>query len=172
MAELAHVSFRSVQLIEAGGHDPQISSLEKIARALGYPSGIIENCIQKIFQLPVDSAALASERLVLEGEEHWKIALFEFVDAFRTVQEKHSYIETPLAPGLSFKMKALFASTVETLCYDANLPAPEWCQGIEGLPEPWFVSGVENLKAMALVESSVHFRKRNIFVLENFLERR
>ncbi|NCO37375.1 MAG: hypothetical protein COZ06_23865 [Armatimonadetes bacterium CG_4_10_14_3_um_filter_66_18] len=39
------------------------------------------------------------------------------------------------------------------------------------LPEPWFVSGIENLKATALVESPTHFRKRRIFVLGNFLER-
>jgi hypothetical protein len=30
---------------------------------------------------------------------------------------------------------------------------------------------VENLKASALVESPVHYRKRKIFVLANFLER-
>jgi hypothetical protein len=33
------------------------------------------------------------------------------------------------------------------------------------------VSGVENLKAMALVESPAWFRRRNVFVLGNFLNR-
>jgi hypothetical protein len=42
---------------------------------------------------------------------------------------------------------------------------------VEALDSPWFVAGIENLKASALVESPVRFRKRNIFVLANFLER-
>jgi hypothetical protein len=33
------------------------------------------------------------------------------------------------------------------------------------------VAGRESLKAMALVESPVWFRRRNIFVLGNFLDR-
>ena len=45
------------------------------------------------------------------------------------------------------------------------------CAGVGALATPWFVAGVENLKALALVESPTHFRKRNIFVLGNFLSR-
>jgi hypothetical protein len=37
--------------------------------------------------------------------------------------------------------------------------------------DPWFVSGMESLKAIALVESPLPFRLRKIFVLENFLSR-
>ena len=40
-----------------------------------------------------------------------------------------------------------------------------------GLDKPWFVSGFENLKSTALIESPLNFRKRNIFVLGNFLTR-
>ena len=36
---------------------------------------------------------------------------------------------------------------------------------------PWFVSGMENLKAIALAESPLRFRIRKIFVLSNFLSR-
>jgi hypothetical protein len=39
------------------------------------------------------------------------------------------------------------------------------------LPRPWFVAGVENLKATALVESPLPFRRNNVFVLGNFLSR-
>ena len=68
-------------------------------------------------------------------------------------------------------MRALIASTVETLCADLSLEAPEWCRGVSRLDRPWFVSGVENLKASALVESPSRYRMRNVFVLANFLER-
>jgi hypothetical protein len=37
--------------------------------------------------------------------------------------------------------------------------------------DPWFVSGMENINAIALVESPLQFRIRKIFVLENFLIR-
>ncbi len=62
-------------------------------------------------------------------------------------------------------------STVETVCAEVSLPSPGWCCGVEALDSPWFVAGIENLKASALIESPVRFRKRNIFVLANFLDR-
>ncbi len=68
-------------------------------------------------------------------------------------------------------MRALLASTVEMLCDEARLEPPEWCAAVPALPEPWFVAGMEGLKVLALAESPVHFRKRNIFVLGNFLSR-
>jgi hypothetical protein len=42
---------------------------------------------------------------------------------------------------------------------------------IPAYKDPWFVSGMENLKAITLVESPLHFRRRKIFVLGNFLSR-
>lgn len=41
----------------------------------------------------------------------------------------------------------------------------------EPIQPPWFVAGMENLKAIALAESPLRFRLRKIFVLENFLSR-
>jgi len=63
------------------------------------------------------------------------------------------------------------ASIVEYLCKELSIPAPAWALDYPSLPNPWFVAGVENLKAIALVESPVVFRKRKIFVLSNFLTR-
>jgi len=48
---------------------------------------------------------------------------------------------------------------------------PWWANRPLVLAEPWFVSGMENLKATALVESPVQFRRNNVFVLGNFLSR-
>lgn len=69
------------------------------------------------------------------------------------------------------RFDALLASTVECLCDELHLKTPEWIMDVPALKEPWFVAGVENLKAMAIVESPVYFRRRLIFVLENFLDR-
>lgn len=168
---MARVSFRSVQLIESGQHDPQISTLQKIAAALGYPPRFFMRHLKSLLERPVDSVAVISERIAVEGEEAWKIYLFNFVDAFRHLREGRLHEEPP-DRDLSPKIRALLASTVETLCDETGLAPPEWCEAIPTLPDPWFVSGMENLKAMALLESPVHFRKRNVFVLGNFLERK
>lgn len=40
-----------------------------------------------------------------------------------------------------------------------------------GAEIPWFVSGMENLKAIASAESPLSFRWRKIFVMEIFLSR-
>ena len=96
--------------------------------------------------------------------------MFDFVDAFRRGREK-ALVDRPPVEELPGRLQALLASTVEALCAELALPPPTWCAGIAGLAEPWFVSGIENLKAMAIAESPVWFRKRGIFVLANFLDR-
>jgi hypothetical protein len=47
----------------------------------------------------------------------------------------------------------------------------EWILAVPAVRRAWFVSGMENLKAIALVESPLPFRRRKVFVLENFLSR-
>lgn len=170
LTALAGISFRTLQLLESGKHDPQVSTLQKIATALGYSRHIFERSINSLFQSPPDSVVGISELIREEGEESWKSWLFNFVDAFRT-KPMSNLVNIPPQPETSASMKALMTSTVETLCDEVGITYPEWCSSVPPLSEPWFVSGMENLKAVALVESPVHFRKRNIFVLESFLRR-
>ena len=66
---------------------------------------------------------------------------------------------------------SLLASTVEYLCDELGIETPDWVWDVPPCKEPWFVSGYENLKAIAIAESPVFFRRRKIFVLENFLSR-
>lgn len=171
MASLAGLSFRTIQLIESGAHDSKISTLKNIVKAIGYPPDIIEHYLDIIFKQPTDSILIISERILEEGEDSWKIWLFNFVDTFRQYK-KMSYINTPPTQGLSPKINALLSSTVETLCEELAITTPMWCSSVPMLATPWFVSGIENLKAASIAESPIHFRKRNIFVLENFLSRR
>lgn len=170
LAARAGIAFRSVQLLEWGRHDPRLSTIQKLAHPLGYPRRIVERRLDDIFRMPPDAIAVVSEWILEQGESSWKTWLFNFVDAFR-VQPKIELIKSPPPLEVSPRIAALLASTVETLCGGAQLIPPFWCQASEGLADPWFVSGMESLKAAALVESPVHFRKRNIFVLGNFLTR-
>jgi hypothetical protein len=93
------------------------------------------------------------------------------VDAFRKAREP-VLIQSPVVSELDQRLRVLLASTVKALCGELTQETPDWCLGVRPLATPWFVSGVENLKASALVESPAHFRRRGIFVLANFLERR
>ncbi|HCU23981.1 MAG TPA: hypothetical protein DF383_03110 [Deltaproteobacteria bacterium] len=172
LAEASGLAFRTIQLLESAEHDPQISTLDKAFRALGYPDHYFQNNVDLLSKVPRDSIRVISERMRQGGKNSWKIWLFNFVDAFRKAKRPRPLIQESPYPGLSPKLSALLASSVEQLCRERSLPAPAWTMSYKGLDNPWFVSEVENLKASALVESPLHFRKRNIFVLGNFLERR
>ena len=170
LAKLSNVSFRSVQQMEGGKHDMRLSSLSKVAQAMHYPPGSITKAIERIFTQPPLALKNVAEQIVHHGPNSWKIWLFDFVDAFRRERDESYVLEAP-SSKLPENLRALLAATTETLCDELNLPQPWWTPAMPKLKEPWFVSGTENLKAMALVEAPVHFRKRNIFVLYNFLER-
>jgi transcriptional regulator with XRE-family HTH domain len=170
LAQRAGIAYKSLQLIESGGHDAKLSTLSKIAQAINYPKGLFTHFVSQFFHLPQNSIAIISRQISQSKNKEWQIPLFNFVDQFRKDQD-YMLISSPPCEELPQKIKALLASTVEALCLEFEMDIPWWCKGISLLKEPYFVSEVENLKAMALVESPVYFRMRNIFVLDNFLER-
>jgi len=170
LAEKAGLSFRGLQLLETDGHDPRLSSLEKAAVALGLPRQGLRGLLEDFFAEERRSFRSASIRVFIDGFDSWSIHLFDAVDAFRARHDPE-FVRSPPVGMLVPRLQALIASTVDSLCVEASLPFPAWCCSIEPLDDPWFVAGVENLKASALVESPVHYRKRKIFVLANFLER-
>jgi transcriptional regulator with XRE-family HTH domain len=169
-AKKALMSFRGLQLLEEHDHDWRLSSIRKVAGALGLPAGGIDLVIRNFLEQDRDSIVMVSIRIQADGPASWPLHLFNFVDAFRS-SPKESLVQSPPVDVLEDRLKCLLASTVETLCADVQVNIPEWCYGVRGLKEPWFVAEIESLKAMALVESPVRFRKRNIFVLGNLLER-
>ncbi len=110
-----------------------------------------------------------TKKQIESDPKNWVIHLMDFVDDFR-------YYKDPSAIKQSFELTnerfdALLASTAMYLCDELGIEAPEWVLKIPACKDPWFVSGMESLKAIALVESPLQFRIRKIFVLENFLSR-
>ncbi len=170
LAALAKVSFRTVQMLESGQTDPRLSTLNRVFAALGVGTDVVTSEIEHLLADGPASVHTVSRRICQDGEGSWKLWLFEFVDGFRR-QPGAGLIKCPPVACASERIKNLFAATVETLCVKSGLDVPWWCSGIAPLAMPWFVAGLESLKASALVESPVHFRQRNIFVLANFLER-
>jgi hypothetical protein len=67
--------------------------------------------------------------------------------------------------------RAIISAAVREVATELNVGVPRWAQKPVWLKSPYFVSGVENLKAFAVLESPLNFRMNNIFVLANFLDR-
>lgn len=169
-ARMASLSFRGMQLLEEEGHNWRVESMRKVMSAVHLPRAGIDVLLAHLLGQNSDSVMVASIQILSDGFASWPLHLFNFVDAFRSSRDEALVRAAPvdIAPR---RIRALLASTTETLCDEMGIISPAWCAGIPALPEPWFVAGVESLKAMALIESPVQFRKRNAFVLENFLDR-
>ena len=168
--KLESVSEKTLKKLESGTLDLKLSTLKRILTELGYQEGIIDQKLARLFKLPINSIEVISELILLIGEEHWRICLFNFVDAFRSCSS-NAYVVSPPVLGLSMRMEVLIASTVEALCEELGMTVPNWCSAVPPLERPWFVSDIEDLKAIALIECPTPFRKRNIFVHKNFLSR-
>lgn len=143
--------------------------MARVAEALNLPGGGVNWTVERFLRIVPDSVEDVTLRMILDGFDSWKTHLFDFADAFRAAPSDE--LLDPPAPGLDARLLALCAGAVESLCAEKGLQAPAWCGGVPPLQHPWFVAGIENLKAMALVESPAWFRSRNIFVLGNFLQR-
>lgn len=170
LAARAEISFRGIQLLEQPDHNWRVSTLMQVANALGMPGRGVDMVVDDFLRVPMDSICDASMRMELDGFDSWKTHLFDFVDAFRSSRNSELVAEPPVTK-LDARLLALCASTTESLCDERSVTTPAWCAGIPALDDPWFVSGIENLKAMALVESPAYYRARRIFVLNNFLSR-
>ena len=170
LALRAGLSFRGCQLLEKPGHNPRLESIEKAAAALGLPAEGPRAVLSEFFSTPPASIRMTGYRILSDGPAFWTVHLLDFVDAFRR-EPSLELVRDPPPPALEQALSALLAGTTEALCREAALPEPPWCPFAPVLAEPWFVSGMENLKASAIAESPLPFRRRNIFVLGNFLER-
>ncbi|MEO8041352.1 MAG: hypothetical protein ABI646_01965 [Acidobacteriota bacterium] len=100
---------------------------------------------------------------------NWQVYLMDFVDEFRRTRDLDSIAEQFVQVG--DEKDALLASTAEALCDELNLDAPDWLSLVPACVDPYFVAGLENLKAISIVESPLRFRLRKVFVLDNFLSR-
>lgn len=109
------------------------------------------------------------KRDMLTEGEWWLIPFMDFVDDFRRNKDM-TVLQEPFDLG-DERLDALLASAIEYLCDEMSLAPPAWVEAVPGCEGAWFVSGLENVKAIAIVESPVRFRMRKIFVLENFLDR-
>ena len=114
------------------------------------------------------SAEETKAEMVRAGD-YWVVPLMDFVDEMRRSRDPE-LIRVPFRLD-NERLDAILASTIESLCNELGMEVPDWVWDVPVCSHPWFVSGVENLKAICIAESPAFFRRRKIFVLENFLSR-
>ncbi|MCP5046192.1 MAG: hypothetical protein GY940_03410 [bacterium] len=104
-----------------------------------------------------------------------KYLLADFIDEFNRagIEKKRGMVEMfPFKDIKDKKYSAYVAAMVEELCFTNNMEIPGWVFDRQySLKEPFFVGGLESIKAFLIVESPLPFRRRNIFVSENVLKR-
>lgn len=165
-ARLARSTLRQV---EAGSETASLASFASACEAVGSRAAVL--AFSDDGECSSDCSTVAASLLVAqEGEDSWKTHFMDLVDAFRGALDPRLLLLPPSAK-LPPRLVALLASTVLVLCDEAAMDPPDWATKSHWLPSPWFVAGLESLKASAIVESPLAFRRNNIFVLKNFLER-
>lgn len=160
VAKLAGLNKSTVSRYVNGEREYSYENFEKVQRAIAE--------IEKQYLRGRTSAFEATKRVVLG--EPWQIAYFDFVDSFQATKSELLIIERP-ADGLELKYLALICSMVMQLSEDAKVSAPDWAKLSLELDEPWFVSKFKNLRAVSLVDSPIFFKRNNIFVGSDFLQR-
>jgi hypothetical protein len=164
----ADVSRHCFRQVASGVTSITVKSACRVANYLG----------REVFLMAVPGDSVQSEYCSLacyykverDGFDSWKIHFMDFIDQFRKSMDPR-LILLPPPPSFNKELTALLASIVCQLCQEIEMEAPAWAGKLYFLNKPWFVAGTESLKAAALVESPLSFRRNNIFVLDNFTAR-
>ena len=163
-ASISRVTLRSIENTKG---NLTLHSISQYAAALELEWGLYTAQEEAQSDLSTIATCMNVEK---DGFESWTIHYMNFVDEFRRTLDMR-LILLPPPTQYPLRLKALLASIVLELCAEAESLPPSWAQKSYVLSEPWFLSESESLKASALVESPVFYKKNNIFVLENFLKR-
>jgi len=101
----------------------------------------------------------------------WKNPIFDFIDDYNRDQIGWDLSE-PDFSGLSPEVSSLVCGVVAYMVVKYKANPPKWTKDSKYmLKEPFFVSGLENFKANALVHSPLQLRRLNVFVTEDFFSR-
>lgn len=118
---------------------------------------------------PKMNSAVETKKRFIDEPRWWKIALMDLVDDLRYYKDP-AMIAEPFDLGDEEK-DATLAGVIETLCDELSIEHPPWLRDVPPCSKPTFLSKMESTKAIAIAESPVRFRLRNIFVWNNFLHR-
>ncbi len=167
LANNSGLSRSAIVALEARSPVATCSTLGAAAQALDRH---VELCFPADSTSSDCSTVAIAYKIHRDGERSWQIHLMDLVDELRRSGDAR-LISLPPPSFIETKLLALLASTVVALCEELQMDVPRWALRNFFLDTPWFVSETEALKATAMAESPLCFRRNNIFVLENFLAR-
>jgi hypothetical protein len=167
LARLTKISRLTIRALLRGHVGSRLSSWIDAATALEHKILLVSEAESTSTDFSVQGVCF---QVQMDGESSWKIHFMNFVDEFRRSMDTR-LIALPPPSNLSDRLKALMASIVCELCRENAIQAPRWAERTFTLSKPWFVSESEALKPMMIVESPLAFRRNQIFVGTNFLDR-
>ncbi len=168
IAKRADISRATLRTSEEAPEQVKVGILQKLAAIFHYKVVV---CVVPFTEVASNYSTVAVSLLVQkDGFESWKIHFFNLVDEFRGQPDIRLIMLPPVA-SLDERLQAMLASIVQALCLEVGYSIPDWAKREHYLSKPWFVSEMESLKASAIVESPMVFRRNNIFVQQNILSR-
>lgn len=168
LAQAAALSRGAVrQLLHPAEGNLTMSSIVHLAEAFGRDVEVVVGGADIFTDYSTIAIAIRIEQ---DGFDSWKTHLFNFVDEFRRTADARLALLPP-PPSTDKRIAALLASTVRVLCEELGIATPRWAMLRHFLPKPWFLAGMNSLKASALLESPLPYRANNIFAHANILDR-
>ncbi len=137
---------------------------------------------QPTAQRDAKAAACAAGLILSEDPaallDAWRFGLCQLIDDYETARRHDG---APAAAGLfehppessgDGRFDAALAALAEHLARRDSWTPPAWAFEPHRYAQPWwFVSGPSSLRAMALVQSPLAFRKRGVFICDGDLTR-
>ena len=132
---------------------------------------LIIYCLAPLFWGRIAMTLLGTSDDILKSLERgeWKPALAELI-AHLIRTKCCSDFEVP--PQCDPKHLALFAATLNYYSKRLNIYCPAWAaRAVPVKDEPWFPAGLVSMRAAAVLESPIEFRRNNVFVTKEFFQR-
>jgi hypothetical protein len=102
----------------------------------------------------------------------WKLALGEIILHVRRTKSLTGFDLQPLGGAERPEINALLAATLHYLSNEQKIEnVPAWISSAYTLDHAWFPAGLKSMQAMAIAESPLEFRRNDIFILRDLLDR-
>jgi hypothetical protein len=114
------------------------------------------------------------EIVVLEEffNRDWKLALGEIILHVRRARSLAGFELMPQGNPQRPELMALLASTLHYLAHEQRIGnIPVWITAPYSLDHAWFPAGLKSMRAMAIAESPLEFRRNDIFILRDLFDR-
>lgn len=171
LAERSGTSSATLSNYEQGTKEPRLSTLERLASAAGARLDVrILPDLARSLRGRGSAAATATNvlRAVESGEDGVAFrSCLELFEALRTVPSDGVRLLTVDAPILTGdeRYDALIAAVVEDCCVNRAVATPPWVYEPQRSVQPWYVAGLNSLRADADRETPPVFRRHGVMIL-------